>query len=52
VEVSEPSELRVMFAKLSSIEVKMKGMYTRRQTLEDVFLSLIGARMEEGVLQE
>ena len=52
VEVSDPSELRVMFAKLSSIEVKYKEMYTRRQTLEDVFLGLIGAKMEEGVLQE
>lgn len=52
VEVGDPSELRVMFAKLSSIQVKYKEMYTRRQTLEDVFLGLIGAKMEEGVLQE
>ena len=52
VEVGDPSELRVMFAKLSSIEVKYKEMYTRRQSLEDVFLGLIGAKMEEGVLQE
>lgn len=52
VAVADPSELRVMFAKLSSIEVDMKGIYTRRETLEDVFLTLIGARMEEGVLQE
>lgn len=52
VEVGDPSELRVMFAKLSSIDVKYKEMYTRRQTLEDVFLGLIGAKMEEGVLQE
>ncbi|MEM2891938.1 MAG: ABC transporter ATP-binding protein [Thermoplasmata archaeon] len=52
VEVSDPAELRIMFAKLSSIDVKMKGMYTRRQTLEDVFLSLTGARMDEGVLEQ
>jgi len=52
VEVGDPSELRVMFAKLSSIDVKYKEMYTRRQTLEDVFLGLIGSKMEEGVLQE
>jgi hypothetical protein len=52
VEVGDPSELRVMFAKLSSIDVRYKEMYTRRQTLEDVFLGLIGAKMEEGVLQE
>jgi len=51
VEVADPADLRVMFAKLSSIEIKMRGMYTRRETLEDVFLSLIGARMEEGVLE-
>lgn len=52
VSVKDPAELRVMFAKLSSIEIKIQEMYTRRETLEDVFLSLIGARMEEGVLQE
>jgi hypothetical protein len=26
-------------------------MYTRRQTLEDVFLDLVGAKMEEGDLK-
>lgn len=52
VTVDNPSELRWMFAKLSSIEVSYKEMYTRRETLEDVFLSLIGSKMEEGVLQE
>lgn len=51
VSVDDPSELRWMFAKLSSIEVRYKEMYTRRETLEDVFLSLIGSRMDEGVLQ-
>jgi hypothetical protein len=25
-------------------------MYTRRQTLEDVFLDLVGSKMEEGDL--
>jgi len=52
VTVADPSQLRWTFAKLSSIEVSYKEMYTRRETLEDVFLSLIGARMDEGVLQE
>ena len=52
VTVDDPAELRNMFAKLSSIEVSFKEMYTRRETLEDVFLSLIGSRMDEGVLQE
>lgn len=52
VTVSDSNELRKMFAKLSSIEVSYKEMYTKRETLEDVFLSLIGAKMDEGVLQE
>jgi ABC-2 type transport system ATP-binding protein len=52
VTVEDPTELRKMFAKLSSIEVNYKEMYTRRESLEDVFLSLIGSRMDEGVLQE
>ncbi|UCE90991.1 MAG: ABC transporter ATP-binding protein [Methanobacteriota archaeon] len=52
VPVSSPSEMRTIFAKLSSIELPVKDMYTRRQTLEDVFLSLVGTKMDEGVLQE
>ncbi|MCU0860679.1 MAG: ABC transporter ATP-binding protein [Thermoplasmata archaeon] len=51
VPVEDSSKLRWMFAKLSSIEVSYKEMYTKRDTLEDVFLSLIGSKMEEGVLQ-
>lgn len=51
VSVADPNELRKMFAKLSSIEVNYKEMYTRRETLEDVFLNLIGSSMEEGVLK-
>jgi ABC-type multidrug transport system ATPase subunit len=52
VPVQNPSEMRVIFQKLSGIELKAKDMYTRRQTLEDVFLGLVGAKMEEGVLKE
>jgi len=52
VSVADPSELRALFAKLSSIELKLKDMYTRRETLEDVFLNLVGVKMDEGVLQE
>ena len=52
VPVSSPSEMRTIFAKLSSIELPVKDMYTRRQTLEDVFLNLVGTKMDEGVLQE
>ncbi len=52
VRVSNPTEMRLVLAKLSSIELDLKDMYTRRGTLEDVFLQLVGAKMEEGVLQE
>lgn len=52
VPVSSPSDMRTIFAKLSSIELPVKDMYTRRQTLEDVFLNLVGTKMDEGVLQE
>ena len=52
VSIDDPNELRRMFAKLSSIEVRYEEMYTRRETLEDVFLHLIGSRMEDGVLKE
>ena len=52
VPVRDPAEMRTVFAKLSALELKVKDMYTRRQTLEDVFLSLVGTKMDEGVLQE
>ncbi len=52
VPVSDPAEMRTIFMKLSAIELKVKDMYTRRQSLEDVFLGLVGAKMEEGVLRE
>jgi len=52
VSVSNPSELRAMFAKLSSIPIDIEEIYTRRDTLEDVFLNLVGAKMDEGVLQK
>jgi len=51
VPVKDPSEMRAVFQKISGIELKVKDMYTRRQTLEDVFLELIGSKMEEGVLK-
>ena len=51
VPVRDPSEMRVVFQKLSGIELKVRDMYTRRQTLEDVFLGLVGSKMEEGVLK-
>ena len=51
VRVSDPAEMKVILAKLSSLEIPLKDMYTKRGTLEDVFLSLVGTKMEEGVLQ-
>jgi ABC-2 type transport system ATP-binding protein len=51
VPVSDPSEMRTVFQKLSALDLKVKDMYTRRQTLEDVFLGLVGAKMEDGVLK-
>jgi hypothetical protein len=40
-----------MLAKVASlVEVPITEIYTRRSTLEDVFLKLVGARMKEGVL--
>ncbi len=52
VRVSDPAEMRTVLAKLASIQLPLKDMYTKRGTLEDVFLRLVGAKMEEGVLQE
>ncbi len=51
VPVKDPSEMRAVFQKISGIELKVRDMYTRRQTLEDVFLGLIGSKMEDGVLK-
>lgn len=50
VPVSDPAEMRVVLAKLASIELQVKDMYTRKQTLEDVFLNVVGTKMDEGVL--
>ena len=38
--------------RLVALEAPVTEIYTRRQTLEDIFLKLVGARMEEGVLHE
>lgn len=51
VPVKDPAEMRVVFQKLSGIELNAKDMYTKRQSLEDVFLNLVGAKMDEGVLR-
>ncbi len=51
VPVQNPSEMRAIFQKLSGIELKISDMYTRRQSLEDVFLNLVGSKMDDGVLR-
>ncbi len=51
VRVSDPAEMKIVLAKLASLDIPLKDMYTVRGTLEDVFLSLVGAKMDEGVLQ-
>ncbi len=50
VRVADPAEMRAVLAKLAALDVPLKDMYTVRGSLEDVFLSLVGAKMEEGVL--
>jgi ABC-2 type transport system ATP-binding protein len=50
VKVPVASDMRRMLEKLASIDTPLKDLYTRRASLEDVFLNLVGARMQEGVL--
>ncbi len=51
VPVQSPAEMRRTFEKISALEIEFKDMYTRRETLEDVFLNLVGTKMEEGALK-
>ena len=50
VHVDDVAQVRWTLSKLASIEIPLKEIYTRRPTLEDVFLRLVGKRMKEGVL--
>ena len=52
VRVSAASEMRGMLAKLAAIDVPLTEIFTQRDTLEEVFLHVVGARMREGVLAE
>ncbi len=52
VHVDDASMVRWWLAKVTSIEMPLHQVYTRRPTLEEVFLKLIGSRMKEGVLAE
>jgi ABC-2 type transport system ATP-binding protein len=50
VHVTRAADVRGTLSKLASIEMPLTEIYTRRDTLEDVFLRVVGARMAEGVL--
>jgi ABC-2 type transport system ATP-binding protein len=52
VPVKDPTEMRMVFQKISGIELHATDIYTRRQSLEDVFLNLVGSKMDEGVLRQ
>ncbi|HEY5605437.1 MAG TPA: ABC transporter ATP-binding protein [Thermoplasmata archaeon] len=52
VHVAMANDVRTMLAKLASIDVAPTEIYTKRATLEDVFLKVVGTRMQEGVLAE
>ncbi len=52
VRVEDASLVRWWLAKVTSIEMPLHQVYTRRPTLEEVFLKLIGSRMKEGELAQ
>ena len=41
-----------VLAKVAAVDVSVTEIYTKRASLEDVFLKVVGARMREGVLAE
>jgi ABC-2 type transport system ATP-binding protein len=51
VTVSDPSQIEHWFASLSEAGVQVRDMSIKRDTLEDVFLSLISAKKPEGMAQ-
>jgi ABC-2 type transport system ATP-binding protein len=50
VHVASPGEVRRMLATVAAVDIEVTEIYTKRATLEDVFLKVIGARMAEGEL--
>jgi len=52
VYVEKRSDLKPVLSKISSSDIEMRSLFTRRETLEDVFLNLVGSKMEDGVLKE
>lgn len=52
VPVKKHYEMKSTMAILANSDIVMQDIYTRRESLEDVFLNLIGKKMEDGVLKE
>src|SRR3989475_2104556 len=50
VHVATPGEVRKMLATVAAVDIAGTEIYTKRATLEDVFLKVVGARMAEGEL--
>ena len=50
VHVPVAADMRRMLERLASIDIPLTEIYTKRASLEDVFLKVVGARMQEGVL--
>lgn len=52
VPVKKHSEMKSMMATLTNSDIAINDIYTKRETLEEVFLNLIGKKMVDGVLKE
>jgi len=52
VHVSAARDVRGMLARVAAVDVPVTEIYTKRSSLEDVFMKVVGARMQEGVLAE
>ncbi|MEM2838735.1 MAG: ABC transporter ATP-binding protein [Thermoplasmata archaeon] len=46
------SEMKSIMARLASSDISVTDIWTMRESLEDVFLSLVGSKMEDGVLRQ
>jgi ABC-2 type transport system ATP-binding protein len=51
IPVADTAELKTWFTKLSTLDVKIKDVYTKRDTLEDVFLRLVSTKVQGGWVQ-
>ncbi len=48
----ESGGVKAILPLISNLKSPVQDIFTRRQTLEDVFMELVGKKMEEGVLTE